>query len=44
MHGSPPDGPRPMAARASGHRHTGAGRRLFDHASGWGGAYWWALP
>ena len=34
MHGSPPDGPRPIAARAGGHRRTGAGRRLFDHASG----------
>lgn len=30
----PPDGPRPMAARAGGHRRTDAGRRLFDHASG----------
>jgi hypothetical protein len=32
--GSPPDGPCPMAAGADGHRRTGAGRRLFDHASG----------
>ena len=30
----PPDGPRPIAARAGGHRRTDAGRRLFDHASG----------
>jgi hypothetical protein len=34
MHGSPPDGPCPIAARAGGDRRTGAGRRLFDHASG----------
>ena len=34
MHGSPPDGPRPIAAGAGGHRRAGAGRRLFDHAGG----------
>jgi hypothetical protein len=39
MHGSPPEGPRPVAARAGGHRRTGAGRRLFDHASGGGGTH-----
>ncbi len=36
MHGSPPDGLRPIGARAGGYRRPGAGRRLFDHASGRG--------